>query len=154
MISPRRLAVTTGSLRWGVKNAVGGHTETEERSGCLASLSVMSKPSGTNYKKVLLRAAVGFLVAVSLAASVRLLSTNGLSPAVVGEVVVTLYVSALVIYGVFWGRMESRRFRVALYFGVVLWGGERFLSGNESVLTVVLILGGMAMVIRELYFTE
>jgi len=114
----------------------------------------MSEPSGTNYKKVLLRAAVGFLVAVSLAASVRLLSTNGLSPAVVGEVVVTLYVSALVIYGVFWGRMESRRFRVALYFGVVLWGGERFLSGNESVLTVVLILGGMAMVIRELYFTE
>jgi len=114
----------------------------------------MSESTGTNYRKVLLRAAVGFLVAVSLAASVRLVSTNGLTPAVVGDVVVTLYVSALVIYGVFWESIESRRFRVALYFGVVLWGGERFLSGNESVLTVILIFGGMGMVIRELYFVE
>ncbi|MEA1932144.1 hypothetical protein [Halohasta litorea] len=114
----------------------------------------MSESTGTDYWGVLLRAGVGFLVAVSLAASVRLLSTNGLSPAVVGEIGVTLYVSGLVIYGLFWGSMESQRFRVALYFGVVLWGGERFLSGNESVFTVVLLLGGMGMVIRELYFTE
>lgn len=114
----------------------------------------MSESTETNYWKVLLRAAVGFFVAVALAASFRLVSTNGLSPAVVGEIGVTLYVSALVLYGVFWGSMESHRFRVALYIGVVLWGAERFLSGNESVLTVVLLFGGMAMVIRELYFTQ
>jgi len=73
---------------------------------------------------------------------------------VIGDVAVTIYVSALVFYGVFWEATESQRFRVALYFGVVLWGSERFLSGNESVFTVVLILGGLGMVIRELYFTE
>ena len=67
---------------------------------------------------------------------------------------VTIYVSALVIYGVFWEAISGRRFRIALYFGVVLWGGERYLSGNESVLTIVLLLGGMGMVVRELYFAE
>lgn len=114
----------------------------------------MSESTGGNYAKLLIRALVGFLISVSVFASYRLVSSQGLTPAVIGDVVVTLYVSSLVFYGVFWEAMESRRFRIALYFGVVLWGGERFLAGNDSILTVVLLLGGMAMVIRELYFVE
>jgi len=107
-----------------------------------------------NYGKLVIRAIVGFLISVSLFASYSLVSSEGLTPAVIGDVIVTLYVSILVFYGVFWEAIDSRRFRTALYFGVVLWGGERFLAGNDSLLTVGLLLGGMAMVIRELYFTE
>jgi hypothetical protein len=114
----------------------------------------MSESSGIQYRKLFVRALVAFLVAVSLAAAVSLIGREGLTPAVVGEIVVTIYVSALVVYGVFWEAMSGRRFRIALYVGVVLWGGERYLSGNESLLTVVLLLGGMAMVLRELYFAE
>jgi len=114
----------------------------------------MSESSGTRYATLFVRVLVAFLVAVSVAALVSLVGREGLTPAVVGEVVVTVYVSVLVVYGVFWGTLTGRRFRIALYFGVVLWGGERYLSGNESVLTIVLLLGGMGMVVRELYFAE
>jgi len=114
----------------------------------------MSESSGIQYGKLFVRVLVAFLVAVSVAASVSLASSEGLTPAVVGDIVVTVYVSALVIYGVFWEALTGRRFRIALYVGVVLWGGERYLSGNDAILTVVLVLGGMAMVVRELYFTE
>ena len=114
----------------------------------------MSDSTEPRYGKLVIRALVAFLVAVSVAASVSLVSSEGLTPSVVGNLVVTLYISALVVYGVFWGRLTGRRFRIALYVGVVLWGGERYLSGSESILTVVLLLGGMGMVIRELYFTE
>jgi len=114
----------------------------------------MSESTDTQYAKLIIRTLVAFLVAVSLAASVSLIGREGLTPAVVAEIVVTIYVSALVVYGVFWEALAGRRFRIALYVGVVLWGGERYLSGNESVLTVVLLLGGMAMVLRELYFRE
>jgi hypothetical protein len=115
----------------------------------------MSESTGyERYGKPLVRAVVIFLITVSLFASYSLLSSESLTPAILGDVAVTLYISGLVFYGVFWGTMDSRRYRVAVYFGVVLWGGERFLSGNESVLTLALLLGGMAMVVRELYFTE
>ena len=114
----------------------------------------MSESSGIQYGKLFIRVLVAFLVAVSVAALISLVGREGLTPAVVGEIVVTVYVSALVVYGVFLGTLTGRRFRIALYFGVVLWGGERFLSGNDSVLTVALLLGGMGMVIREIYFNE
>jgi len=115
----------------------------------------MSESTGErSLGKLLVRAIVGFLISVSVFASYSLVTTEGLTVAVIADVVVTLYVSAIVFYGVFWEAIDSRRFRVALYFGVVLWGGERFLSGDDSVLTVALLLGGMGMVIRELYFKD
>lgn len=104
------------------------------------------------YRKPIIRGAVVFLISVSLVTSFSLVSSEGLTPEVIGDIAVGLYVSALVFYGVFWEAMDSRRFRLALYIGVVLWGGERFISGDDSVLTVGLILGGMGMAVRERYF--
>lgn len=106
------------------------------------------------YGKPIVKGIVVFLISMSLFASYSLISAQGLTLGAIGAVVVTLYISALVFYGVFWEDMDSRRFRLALYFGVILWGGERLLSGDDSLFTAVLLLGGMGMFIRELYFQE
>ncbi len=104
------------------------------------------------YGKLAIKAAVVFLITLSLFASYSLLAQQGPSLDVLGDILVTLYISALVFYGVFWDQMDTRRFRLALYFGVLLWGTERFISGSDDVLSVVLILGGLGMFVRELYF--
>ena len=113
----------------------------------------MTESSGyESYRKLIIRGAVVFLISVSLVTSFRLASSEGLTPAVIGEIAVGLYVSALVFYGVFCEAMDSKRFRLALAVGVVFWGGQRFISGDDSVLTVGLLLGGMGMMLREHYF--
>ena len=104
--------------------------------------------------KRLLKVAVAFLVALSIAASAALLTNEGLTPAVVGNVVVTVYISGLVVYGIVRDAMDTRRFRLALYVGVVLWGAERLLSGGESPVSYALLLGGAALFVRELYFVD
>ena len=113
-----------------------------------------STPYAT-YGKQAVRVAVVFLIAISLAASYALLASDGFTLDAIGSVLVTLYIAALVFYGVFWDAMDTRPFRIALYGGVIIWGLERFfLSGDESLLTYGLLIGGMAMFIRELYFKE
>jgi hypothetical protein len=106
------------------------------------------------YGKPIVKGIVVFLISVSLFGSYSLISAQGVTLGALGAIVVTLYISALVFYGVFWEDMDSRRFRLALYFGVILWGGERFLSGDDSLFSIVLLLGGMGMFIRELYFQK
>ncbi len=107
------------------------------------------------YGKQFLKGFVVFLIAVAIAASYALIAAEGLTLNVLGDVLVTLYIAGLVFYGVFWDAMDTRPFRIALYFGVLLWGAERFvLSGDESLITYALILGGMGMLVRELYFKD
>jgi len=115
----------------------------------------MSEPTAyETYGKPAIKAAVVFLITLSLFASYSILAQEGATLDTLGDILVTLYISALVFYGVFWETMDTRRFRLALYFGVLFWGAERFISGDESVLTVALILGGLGMFVRELYFKE
>ena len=115
----------------------------------------MSEPTAyETYGKPIIKGAVVFLISLSLFASYSLVAEQGVSADVLGDILVTLYIAALVFYGVFWETMDTRRFRLALYFGVLLWGAERFISGDDSFLTVALILGGLGMFVRELYFTE
>ncbi|MFW6320992.1 MAG: hypothetical protein ACOC0Z_04020 [Halohasta sp.] len=106
------------------------------------------------YGNRIVRALVIFFIAISVAAAIGLISAEGFTPAVVAEVVVTLYVSAIVFYAVFFDAVDSRRFRLALYAGVVLWGGQRYVAGDQSILTVALILGGLGLAVRELYFSD
>jgi len=113
----------------------------------------MSEPTAyETYGKPIIKGIVVFLISLSLFASYSILTQEGASLDVLGDILVTLYISVLVFYGVFWETMDTRRFRLALYFGVLLWGAERFVSGDDSFLTVALILGGLGMLIRELYF--
>jgi len=115
----------------------------------------MSEPSAyETYGKPIIKGFVVFLISLSLFASYSLLAEQGASLDIIGDILVTLYISALVFYGVFWEKMDTRRFRLALYFGVLLWGAERFVSGDESFLSVALILGGLGMFVRELYFKD
>ncbi len=115
----------------------------------------MSEPTAyEKYGKPIIKGAVIFLISLSLFASYSLLAEQGVSADILGDILVTLYISALVFYGVFWEAMDTRHFRLALYFGVLLWGVERFVSGDESFLTVALILGGLGMFTRELYFKD
>lgn len=106
------------------------------------------------YGRQFLKGVVVFLIAISLAASYALVAEQGFSLAVVGDILVTLYIAGLVFYGVFWDAMDTRRFRLALYAGIILWGAERFLSGQETLFTYALLLGGMGLLVRELYFTD
>lgn len=106
------------------------------------------------YGKPVIKGLVVFLISLSLFASYSLLTQEGASLDVIGDILVTLYISGLVFYGLFWEKMDTRRFRLALYFGVLLWGAERFISGDESFLSVALILGGLGMFVRELYFKD
>ena len=106
------------------------------------------------YGKPVIKGGVVFLISLSLFASYSLLAQEGASLDVISDILVTLYISALVFYGVFWEKMDTRRFRLALYFGVLLWGTERFISGTGDFLSVALILGGLGMFVRELYFKE
>lgn len=105
------------------------------------------------YGRRILRVVVVGLLALSVAAAASLASSEGLTPSVIGTVVVTLYVAGLVAYGVFYEAMETRRFRLALYVGVVLWGAEGLLVGDGSALNYVLLLGGAALFVREWYRT-
>ena len=106
------------------------------------------------YGRQFLKGLVVFLIAISLAASYALVAEQGLTLAVLGDIFVTLYIAGLVFYGVFWDAMDTRRFRLALYAGVILWGAERLLSGQETLLTYALLLGGMGLLVRELYFKQ
>lgn len=71
--------------------------------------------------------------------------------AAVGDVVVSLYIAGLVVWGYFREGFETVRFRALLYFGLVLWGTVDYLGGVESAFTFVLLIGGSLLLAREAY---
>ena len=68
------------------------------------------------------------------------------------EVVVSLYIVSIVALGVFRDSFDTRRFRIALYVGVVAWALVSFVGGNQSVVTVLLLVLGALLLTRELTF--
>ena len=137
-----------------LKNTIGGPRIAEAKWARSKYRAMSESNAYETYGKPIIKGAVVFLISLSLFASYSLLAQQGISADTVGDVLVTLYISVLVFYGVFWEAMDTHHFRLALYFGVLLWGAERFVSGGESFLTVALILGGLGMFVRELYFTD
>ncbi|XVH31762.1 hypothetical protein ACNS7O_00875 [Haloferacaceae archaeon DSL9] len=105
----------------------------------------------SKYVKPVIRFAVVFLVAFSIIGSYTLITERGATPGVLADVVVNLYIAALVFYGVFWDAMNTRRFRIALYLGIAGWGVSGFIAGSETAITYVLVLGGGVLLVRELF---
>lgn len=101
------------------------------------------------YGRPVLKVVILFLAATSLASAAAQLSTSGL--AVIGDVLVSVYVTVLLVWGVFYEGLGTFRFRVALYAGVVLWGASEFLSGETGGFTWLLLGGGVLLLGQELF---
>lgn len=101
--------------------------------------------------KLAIKVLVVFLVGFSIVASGVLIQTEGLTLDTATDVFVNLYIAMLVFYGVFFDRIQSRAFRAALFFGVVIWGATDLLTGDDTWLSYILILGGGALLTRELF---
>ncbi len=71
--------------------------------------------------------------------------------AAVGDVGVSLYLAALVTWGFFKEGFDTFRFRIALYFGLTLWGTVDVLTGSESPFSYVLLIGGSLLLARAAY---
>ncbi|WP_129116464.1 hypothetical protein [Halegenticoccus tardaugens] len=96
------------------------------------------------------RIALTALLAFVLVGSAVQLRAEGI--AALPEFVVSVYVTAVVAYGVYADAMGTSRFRVALYAGVVAWGAVALASGTENALTYVLLAVGALLLTRELTF--
>jgi hypothetical protein len=88
------------------------------------------------------------LVGVVAAGAVSQLSTEGLTAA--PSALLSLYVVSVVAYGTLRDEMDTRRFRVAFYVGVALWGALRVYEG-DGLWALGLFVVGAALLVRELY---
>lgn len=66
------------------------------------------------------------------------------------EVAVSLYVVSLVALAVFRGGFHTRRFRIALYVGVVAWALVSYVGGTDTIITLLLLVVGALLLTREL----
>ena len=69
----------------------------------------------------------------------------------VPDVLVSLYIAGLVLWGFFREGFDTFRFRVLLYAGLVMWGTVDYLGGSDSALTYLLIIGGSLLLARATY---
>ncbi|SEO68269.1 hypothetical protein SAMN04487948_104157 [Halogranum amylolyticum] len=99
---------------------------------------------------VVTRAFVALLFLVVLVSAYFQLQTGGLFELL--EVAVSLYVVSLVALAVFRGGFDTRRFRIALYAGVVAWALVNFVGGTQTVVTILLLVLGSLLLTRELTF--
>ncbi|WP_117595070.1 hypothetical protein [Haloprofundus halophilus] len=98
--------------------------------------------------RLLLLGMLGF-VAVTTVLQFQVEGTSALP-----EIVVSLYVVAVVAYGVVADAMQTRRFRIALYAGAVAWGAVRLVEGDTSLVTYALLGIGAFLLTRELTFAD
>ncbi|SDM45448.1 hypothetical protein SAMN04487949_1718 [Halogranum gelatinilyticum] len=101
---------------------------------------------------LLTRAFVLVLVVFVVLGAYFQLQTGG--TAALLEVVVSLYVVGLVALAVFRGGFDTKRFRIALYIGVVAWALVSYVSGNDSLVTLLLLGVGALLLTRELTFGD
>ncbi len=112
----------------------GGMSESGTRGG-VARLS-----------KVVLSVLLGFV----LIGSAFQLRAEGV--AALPEVAASVYVAAVVAYGVLRDAMDTSRFRIALYAGVVAWAAVNLAGGATDVVTYALFAVGALLLARELTF--
>ncbi|WP_224268710.1 hypothetical protein [Haloprofundus salinisoli] len=96
--------------------------------------------------RLLLLAMLGFVVVTTL------LQFQVEGASALPEIAVSLYVVAVVGYGVVADAMRTSRFRIALYLGAVAWGAVRFVGGDTTLVTYALLVFGAFLLTRELTF--
>lgn len=89
------------------------------------------------------------LALLSIASGYLRIAEQGL--AALGDVAVSVYIAALVLWGFFREGFDTLRFRVLLYVGLVLWGTVDYLGGSDSPFTFVLLIGGSLLLARAAY---
>ncbi|EJN59191.1 hypothetical protein SAMN04487950_1312 [Halogranum rubrum] len=75
-------------------------------------------------------------------------------PLAILEVLVSLYVVTLVALAVFRGGFDTRRFRIALYVGVLAWALVNYVGGTQGLVTILLLVLGALLLTRELVVTD
>lgn len=101
---------------------------------------------------LLTKAFVGVLVLFVLLGAFFQLQTG--DPLAILEVVVSLYVVSLVALAVFRGGFDTRRFRIALYVGVIAWALVNYVGGTRTIVTMLLLGLGALLLTRELTFGD
>lgn len=89
------------------------------------------------------------LAALSAVSGYARLETQGV--AALGDVVVNVYIAALVLWGVAVEGFDTDRFRTALYAGLVLWGVVDVAVGAVTPFSVVFLVVGTALLARMGY---
>ncbi|MFC6724572.1 hypothetical protein ACFQE1_09335 [Halobium palmae] len=94
--------------------------------------------------KLLLGALLAFVL---LGAAVQV-SVNGV--AALPEALVSVYVVALAAWGLVGNAAGTKRFRIALYAGVLAWGVVNYVAGRHNLVTYLLLALGAVLLTREL----
>ncbi len=89
------------------------------------------------------------LAILSIVGGYAQIAERGLAAA--GDVLVSLYIAGLVLWGFFREGFDTFRFRIALYLGLVMWGTVDYVGGSDSPLTFVLLIGGSLLLARATY---
>lgn len=89
------------------------------------------------------------LAILSIVGGYAQIAERGLAAA--GDVLVSLYIVGLVLWGFFREGFDTFRFRIALYLGLVMWGTVDYVGGSDSPLTFVLLIGGSLLLARATY---
>ncbi|WP_049983353.1 hypothetical protein [Halorubrum sp. BV1] len=101
------------------------------------------------YGRLAVAGAVVLLAVLSAASGSARLGTQGAAAA--GDVVVSLYIAALVVWGVVAEGFRTDRFRVLVSLGLVLWGVVDVAVGAATARSVALLVIGTALLARVGY---
>ena len=101
------------------------------------------------YGRLAVSGAVVLLAVLSAASGYASLGTRGAAAA--GDVVVGLYVAALVVWGVVAEGFRTDPFRVLLSLGLALWGAVDIAVGAATARSVALLVIGAALLARVGY---
>ena len=115
----------------------------------VVSVEIMSDSLYQRYGRQVLGGVILALALLSAVGGYFQIEQRGL--AAVGDVGVSLYIAGLVIWGFFKEGFDTVRFRVALYFGLALWGTVDVLGGSESPFSYALLIGGSLLLARAAY---
>ncbi|MFC4359220.1 hypothetical protein ACFO0N_14840 [Halobium salinum] len=92
--------------------------------------------------------ALGALLAFVLLGAAVQVSIGG--AAAVPEALVSVYIVALAAWGVLGDAAGTKRFRIALYAGVLAWGVVNYVAGRQGFVTYALLVLGAVLLTREL----
>ncbi|WP_058365135.1 hypothetical protein [Haloparvum sedimenti] len=96
-----------------------------------------------------LRVAVVFFAALSVAAAYVRVSEFGLEA--LPDALVSVYIAALIVWGVFREGLRTTRFRILLYVGVIAWGATGLIGDPSDAVSLILLGGGLLLLGRTLY---
>lgn len=109
----------------------------------------MSDSLYDRYGRSVLKVIVVFLAGTSLASAYYQLTTYGLSG--VPDALVSVYIAALIVWGMFYEGFDTFRFRGLLYLGVTLWGTVEVIGNPDATWAYLIVIVGALLLARTGY---